>query len=344
MIMATLLDEADENDSSIQHSQDSSENLTPELEKRSEALYCRKDPVNIVVVGPAGVGKSTLINAMFGKEVAEVGRGAKSVTSNVRAYEEKHMGIKMRFYDTVGFSDTKGRSEYDILLDIAEHGKFDLILICSKLEDRADRTMFLELASVLNEEMWKSAIVVLTFANIFIRLENIKKSNDLEGKIRRRIDEHKASIKIQISKDLPYCIAGLKDQKKLPTTEDWLKTLWHMCINHCSDETRSLLKGYEENQHHIEAGTLDPANGACNGGLGANGPAPDGPGTPGPRNINGQRPVVNANVALIGAASIGAGIGATVGSVIPVAGPVIGAVVGGGFIGLLLALLQCLKK
>uniref|UniRef100_A0A1X7TUA5 G domain-containing protein n=1 Tax=Amphimedon queenslandica TaxID=400682 RepID=A0A1X7TUA5_AMPQE len=342
--MATPLDdavEAEEDDSSMQLSQDPSENLTPEMEERTEALYSRRDPVNIVVVGPAGVGKSTLINAMFGKEIAEVGRGAESVTSNVRAYEEKHMGIKMRFYDTVGFSDTKGRSEYDILLDIAEHGKFDLILICSKLENRADRTMFMELASVLNEDMWKSAIVVLTFANIFIQLENVKKSNDLEGEIRRRIDEHKASVKIQISKELPYCIAGLKDQKQLPTTEDWLRTLWHMCINHCSDERRPLLKDYEEN---IEAGTLGPANGAFNGGLGAHGPAIEGPGALGPRNGNGQRPVVNADVALIGAASIGAGIGATVGSVIPVAGPAIGAIVGGGFIGLLLAFLRCLRK
>ena len=140
--MATPLDDtvqSGENDvPNVQTVEQPNENLTPEMKEKIEALRHRNEPVNILVIGPTGVGKSTLINALFGKDGAKVGHGARATTSEVHAYEGEYKGVKIRIYDTVGFGDTGGKSKHNILFDIAKCSQFDLILICSKLQDRAD--------------------------------------------------------------------------------------------------------------------------------------------------------------------------------------------------------------
>ena len=165
------------------------DNLDVSLEIRAqekvEALRRRGEPVSILVIGPTGAGKSTLINALMGKAVATVGRGATSVTSEVKEYEGKYEGVKIRVYDTVGFSDSKGKSDKNIVRDIAKANKFDLILICLRMDSRSDdkvKTMFTVLSSLLNKEMWERTVVVLTFVNSFLQLDKYQRLNRIKKK------------------------------------------------------------------------------------------------------------------------------------------------------------------
>jgi len=56
---------------------------------------------NVLVIGNSGVGKSTLINAVFGEDRAEEGWGTKGTTKEIAIYYSEK--IPFRIIDTVGF-------------------------------------------------------------------------------------------------------------------------------------------------------------------------------------------------------------------------------------------------
>lgn len=56
--------------------------------------------VNLLVVGKSGIGKSTLINTVFGEEMVQTGIG-KPVTDQISLIEQEDFPV--RIYDTVGF-------------------------------------------------------------------------------------------------------------------------------------------------------------------------------------------------------------------------------------------------
>ncbi len=71
-----------------------------EFKKRVDSLDHDKLPTaNIMVAGGTGVGKSTLLNAIFGMELATTGKG-RPVTAHISEYES--VDIPIHIWDTVG--------------------------------------------------------------------------------------------------------------------------------------------------------------------------------------------------------------------------------------------------
>lgn len=58
---------------------------------------------NVLIIGNSGVGKSTLINAVLGEEVAETGWGTKGTTRELAIKESSDKKVPFRIIDTVGF-------------------------------------------------------------------------------------------------------------------------------------------------------------------------------------------------------------------------------------------------
>jgi uncharacterized protein (DUF697 family)/GTP-binding protein EngB required for normal cell division len=65
---------------------------------------------NILIIGGTGVGKSSLINHLFGEQIALVGAGS-SVTQSIRRYEQ--VNVPVILFDTKGYEiGTKGDAEF----------------------------------------------------------------------------------------------------------------------------------------------------------------------------------------------------------------------------------------
>lgn len=87
----------------------------PEIDERpfleaKEAAKSRYGRFNLAVVGGTGVGKSSLINAVFGRDLAKVGKGL-PVTRGVDYYSDDSLGI----WDLEGFEIGSTRSPAESL-------------------------------------------------------------------------------------------------------------------------------------------------------------------------------------------------------------------------------------
>ncbi|WP_408956597.1 GTPase [Natroniella sp. ANB-PHB2] len=71
-----------------------------ELEKEYERVEASIKKPNVLLVGATGVGKSSLVNLIFGEELAEVGVG-EPVTEAINIYRKPDVSIVL--YDTAGY-------------------------------------------------------------------------------------------------------------------------------------------------------------------------------------------------------------------------------------------------
>ncbi len=72
------------------------------MEKMCEAIKKEKPIMNILLMGATGAGKSSLINALFGQEVAKAGVG-KPVTQHLEKYVDEEKSLIL--WDTKGIED-----------------------------------------------------------------------------------------------------------------------------------------------------------------------------------------------------------------------------------------------
>ena len=89
----------------------SSKYIADQVLKKLSREYDSLNKLNIMVLGKTGVGKSTLINSIFGGRVVAAGTG-KPVTNNISKVEQEDMPLAV--YDTPGLELT-GKNDFDSL-------------------------------------------------------------------------------------------------------------------------------------------------------------------------------------------------------------------------------------
>ena len=138
---------------------------------------------NVLVIGNSGVGKSTLINAVLGKNVAKAGGGIQGTTKALELYEGPE--LPFRVIDTIGFEPTFLREQQAIQAvkkwskDCAKKGnennQINVIWFCI---EGTSRKLFPKAIQSLSRAtaMWKSVPIIVVITKSYAipeREENI---------------------------------------------------------------------------------------------------------------------------------------------------------------------------
>ena len=134
------------------------ENISELFKSSIEEAIKDRGRINIIIAGRTGVGKSTLINAIFQKDIAKTGQG-RPVSMNTR--EIKHSDIPLTIFDTRGlemdaFKETLSELEslvIDRSNEVDSNRHIHVAWLCIQEDGRRVEDAEIELHNMLTEHM-----------------------------------------------------------------------------------------------------------------------------------------------------------------------------------------------
>ena len=140
-----------------------SDDIKKAFKEIKEAKTDKDKWVNVLIIGETGVGKSTLINTIFGRKVAETGSG-KPVTQETRVYSDEEQ--KIRIIDTKGI-ETKDLSIISNLENIIKtqekeevSKQIHIALLCIQETNRRVQDAHIDLYNDLQNNKIPTIIVI----------------------------------------------------------------------------------------------------------------------------------------------------------------------------------------
>lgn len=113
----------------------------PDATTLVEKFRLPKRPLNAILFGESGVGKSSIVNLVVGQQIAEVSSGIESCTLDSRSYKINTGLYQFLFWDTVGLNglhighDVCGKAienAVHLVRDLHRQGGIDLLIFCKK--------------------------------------------------------------------------------------------------------------------------------------------------------------------------------------------------------------------
>lgn len=185
-----------------------------------------KEPsIEILVTGKVGVGKSTLVNALVGMNVAKAGDNVTTVTKYIQRKVAVRNGIHVYITDTPGFGNVDLDDE-DMLRAALKHNKHtDLLLFCMNITERFDHqhiNTIKAITKVFGKGVWKKGLFALTSANLLDEERFGSKLDEWENELRKKM---KQIIDPQVAAKIPIVPTGFKEPY-LPDRPSWVSELW----------------------------------------------------------------------------------------------------------------------
>lgn len=165
-------------------------------------------PLDIMVTGVTGSGKSTTLNTFFQKEVAKVGTGVDPETMELDSYKLSDI---LRFWDTPGLGDgikadqIHSKKIVDLLyktytLDQQQYGFIDLVLVIIEGANRDMGTTYKLLNDVIVPHIQKNRILIaINQADMALKGRHwLKDENQPDKKLKEFLDKQALSIQERI--------------------------------------------------------------------------------------------------------------------------------------------------
>jgi GTP-binding protein EngB required for normal cell division len=124
--------------------------------------------LTFLLVGRTGVGKSSTVNSLMGREEARVGK-FRPTSTGVTAYEAEVEEIKYLVVDTPGFFDASGSTNGYIKLIRKEAKEIDCLWFVTRLDDNRvgdDEVRSIGLVTkAFGADVWKRSIIIFTHSD-----------------------------------------------------------------------------------------------------------------------------------------------------------------------------------
>ena len=199
--------------------------------------------VRMLVVGKTGIGKSTLINNIFGKKLAQPGSKLESKTKTVEVISDSINSTEVDICDTPGFRDGQDKDDEYMDVIIKNCNNPDVILFCIRMDETRwtddYKATILGLTNALGKSIWSNTVLVLTFA------DNVDFNASREMTWKKKFSEQlqKIGVSKNVVSSIPVVMSSSTVGPNLSGIRNWLPKLFSSCLRVSQESGKDALLG-----------------------------------------------------------------------------------------------------
>lgn len=231
-----------------------------ELEKHVYDYMEEGDSLKILVAGKMGVGKSSLINSIYGAEIAPEETSAAAVTNEIINYTanvptpyERNQSKEstLTFWDSPGFGDIFAADQEKVIEELKYVvDKAQVLVYCFDIRGRLtrdDADGIIEITKRVSPDIWLNSVFALNFCNKMEHPQGLvdplqffaKSFQSWQQQITKTLRE-KAKVPDRIVEKISIVACGYREQQP-PGFRNWYSSFWSTVFEKMREDGQSVL-------------------------------------------------------------------------------------------------------